>query len=84
MIATLCRVRDLALNWRTGTTSPIGRRRSGRELAKAAEEGLREWYLRQERELNRPGNIMGLFIAGIVVGAALVGIVWLTLSIIND
>jgi len=77
MLATLRRVRGLALDWRAGLVT-------GRELAGAAEVGLREWYCRQARELSRPGNIMGLFIAGIVVGAALVGIIWLTLSIVND
>ena len=46
-------------------------------------ERAKKWYLRQEKEAMRPGNIIGLFFAGLLVGAALVGIIWLTVSIMD-
>jgi uncharacterized oligopeptide transporter (OPT) family protein len=51
--------------------------------AESAKDRLGAWYLKQERELARPGNIMGLFFAGIIVGMAVVGIIWLTVAIIE-
>jgi uncharacterized oligopeptide transporter (OPT) family protein len=51
--------------------------------AEDAKKRLVGWYLKQEREAMRPGNIMGLFFAGVLVGAALVGLVVLTVYIID-
>jgi len=57
----LAKIRDIATARRQGKATP-------KQLAKAAEKGLREF----ERDLHRPGNVVAL-IGMAILGAAIIG-----------
>jgi len=61
--------------------------RSGDRKAqvRSAARGLKEWAIREEREIRRPGHVfMAILMCGMVLGASLVGLVWLSSSIYSD
>lgn len=77
MIAMLRAVRDRAIAWRAG-------RATGMQLADEAEAALKAWYRRNELELLGRRHVIGLFFAGVLVGAAVVGIIVLSIHVAKN